>query len=77
MTTFAAIFALMPLAMNLGTGSEMLQPLIIAIVSELIVQIPLVLIVLPILLQLLNQELTLNGCRPICDSQHHNSLIFF
>ena len=47
MTTFAAIFALMPLAMNLGAGSEMLRPLAIAIVFGLMVQIPLVLIVLP------------------------------
>jgi multidrug efflux pump subunit AcrB len=37
----------MPLAMNIGSGSEMLQPLAIAIVSGLVVQIPLVLIVLP------------------------------
>jgi len=47
MTTFAVIFALMPLAMNIGSGSEMLQPLAIAIVSGLVVQIPLVLMVLP------------------------------
>ena len=55
MTTFAAIFALMPLAMNIGAGSERLQPLAIAIVSGLIVQIPLVLIVLPGFLQLFNR----------------------
>jgi multidrug efflux pump subunit AcrB len=50
MTTLAAIFALLPLAMGLGAGSEMLQPLAIAIVSGLLVQIPLVLIVLPTVL---------------------------
>lgn len=55
MTTFAAIFALMPLAMNIGTGSEMLQPLAIAIVSGLVVQIPLVLNVLPGFLFFFNQ----------------------
>jgi len=52
MTTLAAIFALMPLAMGLGAGSEMLQPLAIAIVSGIIVQIPLVLIALPVFLTL-------------------------
>jgi CzcA family heavy metal efflux pump len=50
MTTLAAIFALLPLAMGLGAGSEMLQPLAISIVSGLLVQIPLVLIVLPTIL---------------------------
>ena len=55
MTTFAAIFALMPLAMNIGAGSEMLQPLAIVIVSGLVVQIPLVLNVLPGFLVLFNQ----------------------
>jgi len=47
MTTLAAIFALMPLAIGIGAGSEMMQPLARAIVSGLIVQVPLVLIVLP------------------------------
>ena len=50
MTTFAAILALMPLALGLGQGSAMQQPLAIAIVSGLIAQLPLVLIVLPMLL---------------------------
>ena len=50
MTTLAAIFALMPLAMGIGSGSEMLQPLAIAIVAGILVQMPLVLIVLPVFL---------------------------
>jgi len=54
MTTMAAILALLPLAMGLGAGSEMLQPLAIAIVSGLIVQIPLVLVLLPLLLKILS-----------------------
>jgi multidrug efflux pump subunit AcrB len=57
MTTLAAIFALMPLALGLGAGSDMLQALAIAIVSGLIVQVPLVLIVLPGFLQLFNREI--------------------
>jgi multidrug efflux pump subunit AcrB len=56
MSTVAPILALMPLAMGIGAGSEMLQPLAITIVSGLIVQIPLVLMVLPGFLQLFNRE---------------------
>jgi multidrug efflux pump subunit AcrB len=50
MTTAAAILALLPLALDLGHSAGMLQPLAIAIVTGLIVQLPLVLIVLPALL---------------------------
>jgi multidrug efflux pump subunit AcrB len=50
MTTAAAILALLPLALNLGHTAGMLQPLAIAIITGLIVQLPLVLIVLPALL---------------------------
>jgi CzcA family heavy metal efflux pump len=52
MTTFAAILALLPLAMGFGQGSAMLKPLAIAIISGLLFQLPLVLIVLPALLAL-------------------------
>jgi multidrug efflux pump subunit AcrB len=52
MTTFAAILALLPLALGIGQGSSMLKPLAIAIVSGLVFQLPLVLIVLPCLLAL-------------------------
>ncbi|MGC3990314.1 MAG: efflux RND transporter permease subunit [Chthoniobacteraceae bacterium] len=50
MTTFAAILALLPLALGIGQGSAMQQPLAIAIISGLCIQLPLVLIVLPALL---------------------------
>lgn len=52
MTTFAAILALMPLAMALGQGSAMQQPLAVAIIAGLLVQIPLVIIVMPVLYKL-------------------------
>jgi len=52
MTTFAAILALLPLALGIGAGSAMQQPLAIAIISGLILQLPVVLIVLPVLLSL-------------------------
>jgi len=53
MTTLAAIFALLPLALGIGQGAAMQQPLAIAIVSGLAIQFPLVLVVLPALLLLL------------------------
>ncbi|MFH0881821.1 MAG: efflux RND transporter permease subunit [bacterium] len=52
MTTFAAILALMPLALGIGQGAAMQQPLAIAIISGLVVQLPLVLTLLPALLVL-------------------------
>lgn len=48
MTTIAAILALLPLSFAIGQGSAMLKPLAIAIISGLIVQIPLVLWVMPV-----------------------------
>ena len=53
MTTLAAVFALLPLALGIGQGAAMQQPLAIAIISGLAVQLPLVLIVLPALLAML------------------------
>lgn len=56
MTTIAAILALLPLSIGLGQGSAMLQPLAIAIISGLIVQMPLVLWVMPVLFAFLNKR---------------------
>jgi CzcA family heavy metal efflux pump len=52
MTTFAAILALLPLALGIGQGSAMQKPLAIAIISGLVAQLPLVLIVLPVFLRI-------------------------
>ncbi len=56
MTTFAAILALMPLALGIGQGSAMQQPLAIAIISGLVFGMPLTLIVLPTLLSLFGER---------------------
>ncbi len=48
MTTLAAIFALLPLALAMGQGSQMQQPLAVAIISGLLVQTPLVTMVMPL-----------------------------
>ncbi len=52
MTTLAAILTLMPLALAIGRGSGMQQPLAIAIISGFIVEFPLVLLVMPVLIEL-------------------------
>jgi len=52
MTTLAAFLALLPLALGIGEGSGMLQPLAIAIEAGLAAQFPVVLLVLPLLLHL-------------------------
>jgi multidrug efflux pump subunit AcrB len=50
MTALGAIMALLPLALGIGTGAQMHQPLAIAVIGGFIVALPLLLIVLPTLL---------------------------
>ncbi|PWA03955.1 efflux RND transporter permease subunit [Flavobacterium psychrotolerans] len=52
MTALGAIIALMPLAIGIGTGSEMHQPLAIAVIGGFVIAMPLLLVVLPSLLSL-------------------------
>ena len=47
MTALGAIIALLPLAIGLGTGSELHQPLAIAVIGGFLIALPLLLIVLP------------------------------
>jgi CzcA family heavy metal efflux pump len=56
MTALGAIIALMPLAMGIGTGAQMNQPLAIAVIGGFIIALPLLLIVLPTLLHLLYKK---------------------
>jgi multidrug efflux pump subunit AcrB len=56
MTTIAAILALLPLAIGLGQGSDMPKPLAVAIISGLIVQMPLVLLVMPLAFSVLHRN---------------------
>lgn len=56
MSALAFMLALLPLALGLGRGSAMQRPLAIAIISGLLVQIPLVLFVLPVLFHLLSKR---------------------
>ena len=50
MTAFGAIIALMPLALGIGAGAQMHQPLAIAVIGGFLAALPLLLIVLPTLL---------------------------
>ncbi|MFV8328058.1 efflux RND transporter permease subunit [Flavobacterium sp. ZS1P14] len=50
MTALGAIIALFPLAIGVGTGSELHQPLAIAVIGGFIIAMPLLLIILPTLL---------------------------
>jgi len=64
MTTLANIFGFLPLALAIGTGSEMLQPLAVSMIGGMIVSMPLSLLVIPTLYYLVNRnkkELAANG----------------
>jgi len=52
MTALGAIIALMPLALGIGAGAQLHQPLAIAVIGGFIVALPLLLIVLPSMLRL-------------------------
>jgi CzcA family heavy metal efflux pump len=56
MTALGAIIALMPLAIGVGTGAQMHQPLAIAVIGGFIVALPLLLVILPTLLHLLYKK---------------------
>jgi multidrug efflux pump subunit AcrB len=56
MTALGAIIALMPLAIGIGTGAQMHQPLAIAVIGGFIIALPLLLIILPTLLHLLYKK---------------------
>jgi multidrug efflux pump subunit AcrB len=51
---------LLPLALDLGQGAGMQQPLAIAIISGLLVQFPLVLLALPVMLWLAQRSQAAN-----------------
>ncbi|MCB0552267.1 MAG: efflux RND transporter permease subunit [Phaeodactylibacter sp.] len=51
MTASGAIIALFPLALGIGTGAQMHQPLAIAVIGGLVLALPLLLVVLPTLLR--------------------------
>jgi multidrug efflux pump subunit AcrB len=59
MTALGAIIALSPIALGIGTGAQLHQPLAIAVIGGFVVALPLLLIVYPSMLRILykNQEI--------------------
>jgi multidrug efflux pump subunit AcrB len=51
MTALGAIIALLPLALGIGAGAQLHQPLAIAVIGGFVIALPLLLIVLPSLLR--------------------------
>ena len=56
MSSIIAVLALMPLALGIGAGSAMQKPLAVAIISGLILAVPLVLVLMPMLYELLKNR---------------------
>lgn len=56
MTAISAVFALLPLALGIGAGAQMQQPLAIAVIGGFCVGLPLLLIVLPCLILFINRN---------------------
>ncbi len=53
MTAIGAILALLPLALGIGLGAQMQQPLAVAVIGGFVVALPLLLLVLPSLMRLI------------------------
>jgi Cu/Ag efflux pump CusA len=56
MTALGAIIALMPLALGIGTGAQLHQPLAISVIGGFIIALPLLLIVLPSMLRVITRK---------------------
>ncbi len=56
MTALGAIIALMPIALGIGTGAQLHQPLAIAVIGGFIIAMPLLLIVLPTFIRLMYKK---------------------
>jgi multidrug efflux pump subunit AcrB len=63
MTALGAIIALMPLALGIGTGAQLHQPLAIAVIGGFIAALPLLLIVLPTILRMISRRKALQPIR--------------
>ncbi len=66
MTALGAIFALLPLAMGIGTGAQMHQPLAVAVIGGLLMALPVLLIALPTFIRIMEKadktkEITANS----------------
>src|ERR1019366_3882409 len=60
MTALGAIIALTPLALGIGAGAQLHQPLAIAVIGGFLVALPLLLIVLPGMMRILYRSVKFN-----------------
>ena len=56
MTALGAIIALMPIALGIGTGAQLHQPLAIAVIGGFIIALPLLLVVLPTFIRMMYKK---------------------
>lgn len=56
MTAIGAVLALLPLALGIGLGAQMQQPLAVAVIGGFIVGLPLLLVVLPFMLRTIYKD---------------------
>ena len=56
MTAVSAILALTPLALGIGLGAQMQQPLAIAVIGGFVMAMPMLLFVLPAFLKLIYRK---------------------
>ncbi|MCX6294583.1 MAG: efflux RND transporter permease subunit, partial [Bacteroidetes bacterium] len=56
MTALGAIVALMPLALGIGTGAQLHQPLAISVIGGFVVALPLLLIIFPSMLRIIYRK---------------------
>jgi CzcA family heavy metal efflux pump len=69
MTALGAIIALMPLALGIGAGAQLHQPLAIAVIGGFLAALPLLLIVLPSMLRILYRNGDVNPHHDILTKQ--------
>ena len=70
MTALGAIIALMPLALGIGAGAQLHQPLAIAVIGGFLAALPLLLIVLPSALRILYRKGDVNPHHDIHLGRH-------
>jgi len=71
MTALGAIIALMPLALGIGAGAQLHQPLAIAVIGGFLIALPLLLIVLPSMLSILYRKGDVNPHHDLPLIHHH------
>jgi len=71
MTALGAIIALMPLALGIGAGAQLHQPLAIAVIGGFLAALPLLLIVLPSMLRVLYRKGDVNPHLDLHLGHHH------